>query len=283
MYGPGLLQGDSSVHGGREVACAPVVVPAGMAGDVAGYSWARNLVGESGGRVFRLFGRVGAPDLYLKQGRGAVAGAIADEAARLSWLSGRVAVPAVRRFLVADDGAWLLMTAVPGVTAWQLLEGADAAGRGAIVDALADFLRGLHAIPVGDCPFASGHEGRMAQARARIAAGLVDAADFDAERQGWTAEQVWDALCALLPMSIEPVVTHGDYSLDNILLVDGAVAGCIDVGRAGVADRYQDLAILWNCLGEYGAALQARFLRRYGVVGVDGDRLAFHLLLDELF
>lgn len=61
------------------------------------------------------------------------------------------------------------------------------------------------------------------------------------------------------------------------------MVGCIDVGRAGIADRYQDLAILWNCLGEFGASLRERLFPQYGLSAPDRRKLEFHLLLDELF
>jgi aminoglycoside 3'-phosphotransferase-1 len=153
----------------------------------------------------------------------------------------------------------------------------------ATVDAIAVFLRQLHAIPVSTCPFTSDHAYRLASARARIDAGLVDENDFDEEREGWTAEQVWQAAQLLLPLAPDPVVTHGDFSLDNLFICNGEVAGCIDTGRVGIADRYQDLAIAWNCLGEFGDALQERFLTQYGLPGRNQGKLQFHLLLDELF
>jgi aminoglycoside 3'-phosphotransferase-1 len=94
---------------------------------------------------------------------------------------------------------------------------------------------------------------------------------------------VWAALQDCQPLAPDLVVTHGDFSLENILLHEGAVAGCIDVGRAGVADRYQDLAIVWRALGALDALLQQRLLRQYGILDIDQDKLQFHLLLDELF
>ncbi len=141
----------------------------------------------------------------------------------------------------------------------------------------------LHSIPVSECPFNSDHTLRLARAAARIDAGLVDVDDFDEERAGWTAERIWDEMQSLLPLSPDRVVTHGDFSLDNLLIHDGEVVGCIDVGWAGIADRYQDLAILWNCLGEVGPALQERLFRRYGIPEPDRRKLEFHLMLDELF
>ena len=257
-------------------------LPLDISAALDGYAWERDAVGESGGAGYRLHGKADAPALFLKYGKGTVADDIGDEMARLRWLGAWLPVPAVVQFTRTPDEAWLLMTAVPGESAYRVLQ-AQPEKRSAAVTALARFLRRMHAIPVDACPFNSSHAYRLAHARARIDAGEVDEDDFDDERAGWTAAQVWDAIQALLPLAPDPVVTHGDYSLDNLLMADGEVSGCIDVGRAGIADRYQDLAIAWNCLGEFGAPLQASFLEQYGVTELDRRRLQFHLLLDELF
>lgn len=266
----------------REHACAPIAVPGGMVADVAGYRWARDRVGESGGVIHRLHGKSGAPDLFLKHGDGTVAGDIVDEMVRLRWLTGRIAVPALVRCEVSVDTTWLLTTALPGRTAWQILD-TEPKRSGEVVDALADFLKSLHAIPVRHCPFDSGHEVRLAAARARIDAGLVDTDDFDAARRGWSAERLWDAMRRLVPITPDPVVTHGDFSLDNLLIDDSRVVGCIDLGRVGVADRYQDLAILANCLDEFDGDLTTRMFERYGIIQPDRRKIDFHLMLDEFF
>lgn len=266
----------------REEPCAAMTVPMGLSGELMGYKWARNNVGESGGAVYRLYGKHGAPDLFLKHGRDAVADSLVDEMSRLRWMDGHVPVPTVTSFVSTPGEAWLLMTALPGETAYQVLE-ARPDDRGTVVDALAGFLRRLHAVPVSECPFNSDHVFRLGLARKRIDAGLVEEDDFDEEREGWTAEQVWQAMHRLLPFVPDPVVTHGDFSLDNLLMENGEVIGCIDAGRVGIADRYQDIAIFWNCLGEFDASLQGRFLAQYGVLNLDQDKLQFHLMLDELF
>lgn len=266
----------------RERVCDPARVPATLAADVAGYQWARDAVGQSGGVVYRLHGKPGAPDLFLKHGDGAVADDIADEMARLRWLARYVPVPAMVQFVRTPDQSWLLMTAMQGQTAYQALASSPDS-RFAVVDALAAFLRRFHAIPVGECPFNSDHALRLYRAEMRIDAGLVEVDEFDEERQGWTAEQVWSAMQELLPLMPDPVVTHGDFSLDNLLIHENEVVGCIDTGRVGIADRYQDLAIAWNSLGEFGPSLQARFLEQYGIADPDRRKLQFHLMLDELF
>jgi aminoglycoside 3'-phosphotransferase-1 len=266
----------------REEACAAIPLPASMSAPLVGYEWARDNVGESGGAVYRLHGKVGATDLFLKHGLGSVASDLTDEMVRLRWLARYIPIPAVEGFVATHDEAWLLMTAVPGQTAYQLLK-AQPDARVEIVDALATFLRRLHAIPTSECPFNSDHAYCLSRARERIDADLVDEDDFDDEREGWTAEQVWEAMQRLLPMPSDFVVTHGDFSLDNILMLDVEVVGCIDTGRVGIADRYQDLAILWNCLGEFDASLQNRLIEQYGLAEADERKLEFYLLLDEMF
>jgi aminoglycoside 3'-phosphotransferase-1 len=265
----------------RERPAAPEPLPPELSALAEGRTWRRNLVGEAGATVHRLSLR-NAPDLYLKHGRGDVAQDIADEAARLRWLAAHVATPQVAHVSTRAKEAWLLTTALPGRTAYEVMA-ADRAQAPVIVDRIAAFLRKLHAIPLAQCPFDSGPEHRLKLAYARMHAGLVDPEDFDDTHEGWTAQQVWDEMIALRPTHLDRVVTHGDYSLDNILIADGEVSGCIDVGRLGVADRYQDLAIAWNCFDEFGSDLQARFLAAYDVAELDEAKLRFHLDLDEFF
>jgi len=259
----------------------PVAVPDPVRSATAGYAWTPATDGESGGAVFRLTAR-GRPTLYLKCGAGRVASDLVAEMARLEWLAGRLPVPAVRHFVRAPGAAYLLTTAVPGQSAYDyLVEHPEQQTE--TVTALARFLRTVHALPLADCPYHAGHELRLADARRHIEAGLVPTDDFDEEHEGWTPEQVWTAMVGLLPLPFDRAVTHGDFSLGNVLLEDGRVTGCIDVGRAGAADPYQDLAILWRNLEEFGGAAQRELWRAYGIAAPDERKLRFHLCLDEFF
>jgi aminoglycoside 3'-phosphotransferase I len=66
--------------------------------------------------------------------------------------------------------------------------------------------------------------------------------------------------------------------------MEGAnVVGVIDVARMGIADRHQDLAILWNCMAEFDHTLQQRIFTRYGIASPDERKLRFHIMLDECF
>lgn len=248
---------------------------------LAGYNATPVTTGESGGVVHRL-SAPGRPDCFLKAGRGAVADDITHEMLRLTWLDGRLPAPRVLHFVCNDDHAALLSGALPGVAAAEwLAEHPERAGDA--VHRIADFLRQMHALPVENCPFEAGHGLRLAAARQRLDAGLVDEDDFDEARAGLSAAAVWAAMQAMLPLPFERVVTHGDFSLDNVFLENGRVTGCLDVGRLGVADPYQDVAILWNNLSEFGHGLQEAWLSAYGLMPPDTARLAFHCCLDEFF
>lgn len=274
------MDGERVENVSREEAVAPVLVPAALATAVAGRAWFRDRVGQSGCEVYRL-ARAGVPDLYLKIAGDATLGDLVDEMVRLRWLAGRVPVPRLHGFGLSADSGWLLSERLPGRTAYQLLD-EDPAAAPALAASLARFLRRLHAIPVEQCPFNADHALRLAAARARMEAGLVDETEFDACRLGRSARQVWDEMLTTLPAQFDRVVTHGDFSLDNLLVVDGVVTGCIDLGRVGIADRWQDLAILWNSLAEFGEAAAEAMLDAYGIA-LDPAKRDFHLRLDEFF
>lgn len=248
---------------------------------VAGYAASPVDEGESGGAVLRLTA-ADRPTLFLKSGTGRVAHAITAEMARLEWMAGRLPVPALRLFVRSHRDAHLLTTAVPWQNAYDYL--VDNPGRQThTVDAIARFLSRVHALPIVECPFHAGHLLRLADARRNIDDDLVATDDFDDDHSGWTPEPVWIEMVTSLPPSFERVVTHGDFSLGNIMIEDDVVSGCIDVGRAGVADPYQDLAILSHNLEEFGAALQQAMWRAYGIAEPDERRIRFHRRLDEFF
>jgi kanamycin kinase len=144
---------------------------------------------------------------------------------------------------------------------------------------------------VRDCPFDSTLAVSLPRIRAGALAGRVDLDDLDEAYAGWTAQQLLDELDAAQPPEQEDIVVcHGDMCLDNFLITPGrlALAGILDTGRLGTADRWLDLSVVLRNLGGecpgWGTdpRYAARFLRRYGVTGVDERRFRFYRLLDEL-
>jgi aminoglycoside phosphotransferase len=218
---------------------------------------------------------------------------LAAEADRLRWLAAQgIPTPEVLDVDADDQFAWLVTTAVRGRTAADLWPEGE---RGLVIDALADIALALHALPIGACPFDRSLAVTVPEALHAAASDVVDLKDLDDERSGWTTEQLVDVLTQTRPTSADLVVCHGDFCLPNVLLDTATheVTGLIDVGRAGIADRHQDLALMTRSIrhemnGHFGDADADRFLHRY-VAGVpsmtapDPDLLAFYRLLDEFF
>lgn len=256
----------------------------------AGHEWVPVTVGRSGAGVWRLVGR---PAYFVKVHAAVVGGGssgldLAAEAERFEWLA-RWGVPTAEVVEVGErDGvAWLVTVAVPGRSAAEPWPAAD---RAAVVDALADVVAQLHAVPVDGCPFDRRLAVSVAAAEAAARGGRVDLGDLDEQRAGWSAARLLAELTATRPAGEDLAVCHGDLCLPNVLLDPRtlAVTGLVDVGRLGVADRYADLALATRSLGaevngQYGEAYAERFLARYGVGAPDRERLAFYRLLDEFF
>jgi aminoglycoside 3'-phosphotransferase-1 len=161
------------------------------------------------------------------------------------------------------------MTALDGQCAEDCRDGETLRAVGA-------WLRGLHEWPVEDCPFVGLG---LAQARRNVAAGRVDEEDFDEERQGWTAAEVLALLERTRPRREDRVVTHGDFTLENVLVKRGRVTGMLDVGRLGVGDRYQDLALVTRGLcGEE----ELELLAGYGLKRLDARKVEYYRCMDEL-
>lgn len=225
--------------------------------------------------------RPGQADAFLKSEVIDAFSELGDEIARLRWLQAQgQPAPTVIATAEEEGRRWLLMSALPG----HDLASSPALAPQHRVQLLADALRGLHALPVAACPFDQRLASRLQAAQARVEAGRVDADDFDDERLGQSAQQVFAELRATRPDHEDLVVSHGDACLPNLLAVEGRFSGFIDCGRLGVADRYQDLALAARSLvHNFGdTRWVAPLFRSYGVVP-DERRLAFYRLLDEFF
>lgn len=206
---------------------------------------------------------------------------LARETEVLLWLAGQAPVPAVLWSGDCGEDLALVMAAAPGTPVSHVGEDPAEAALTAALRTLA----ALHALPLGDCPFDQRLAVKLAQAEARLAAGLVDETDFDAQRLGLTAAEVWAQLTPMTPAGEDLVMTHGDASLPNFIWDGGAGTTLIDLGRFGIADRHQDLALFLRSARRNHPHVDAvRLLQaHYPLARLDEARLAFYRLLDEFF
>jgi len=239
----------------------------------------RQTIGESGAEVSRIR-CINGEHLFVKSEPIGVHSELPEEIERLRWMN-RLDLPGptVLDATTENNRHWLLMSAVPG----HDLASANDLSPPQVISILAVALRTLHQMPIETCPFDHPLELRIAAARSRVSAGLVDEADFDDARLGRTAEDVFAEMLSTLPESYDLAVTHGDACLPNFMVEGSSFTGYIDCGRLGISDIYQDLALAARSIERnLGQAWVAPFFRAYGVEP-DQQRIAFYCLLDEFY
>ncbi|MBD2868163.1 APH(3') family aminoglycoside O-phosphotransferase [Paenibacillus arenilitoris] len=245
----------------------------------AGCRRQRVTVGMSESRTYRLTGDAGR--FFLKHHAADAVEKLRGEKERIEWLRGKLPVPEVVLFAEDETGEYLLLTEIAGLDA---SEKAHERSLPQLIRLLAEGLRMVHGVPIADCPFDRTLAVVLAEAGRRTGLGLVDEDDFDTVRQGRRAEDLYRELLAGKPASEDPVFTHGDYCLPNVVIREGRIGGFIDLGRAGIADRYQDLALAARSIGyNFGAEHVPAFLDAYGLGEPDQAKIGYYQLLDEFF
>jgi aminoglycoside 3'-phosphotransferase-2 len=158
-----------------------------------------------------------------------------------------------------------------------------------LATALGEALALLHQTDIVRCPFDQRVAGQIEEARGRIAAGNVREDDFDEIRVGRPPADLLEELIALIPDSEDLVFTHGDFCLPNIILQPSLqegfrIAGFVDCGRAGIADRHQDIALAVRSISRnFGDEWIEPMLKAYGLAQPRPEKLFFYTLLDEFF
>jgi len=165
-----------------------------------------------------------------------------------------------------------------------------------LVQIAAAGLKALWSIDVTDCEFSTSRlENRLKAARYNVEHNLVDMDNVEPETfsEGGFKDpyELIDWLENNRPDE-DIVFTHGDYCLPNVFAQGESIGGFIDLGKAGPADRWQDVALCLRSLrsnfdGVYTGIAYEGYSEQMllDALGIDMDEEKYHyyLLLDELF
>lgn len=153
----------------------------------------------------------------------------------------------------------------------------------------------LQKVGIPDCPRRSTLDEKLRQAEIRVRNGLCGMEDTEPGTYGPGGFQNPAALLQWLKAHRPEerlVFSHGDCCLPNIFLHKGGISGFIDLGRSGIADEYQDIALCYRSLlhnfgGRFGREKRKDFnagaLFRELEMCPDWEKLRYYILLDELF
>jgi aminoglycoside phosphotransferase len=206
---------------------------------------------------------------------------LAHEVATMRWLNGRAGAP--RLFWVGEvEGRLAFMDeALPGTPLHNLAPERAEAGLILAIQSLG----ALHALPIDNCPLDQRLAVKLSEGWRRVEAGEIDEADFDQGNSGRPPAELWNAMMADAPANEDLVFAHGDASLPNFIVSEDGVAGLVDLGLAGVADPYQDLALFIRSSAYNFPDLDVRALltAHYPLVLLDEQKLRFYRMLDEFY
>lgn len=243
--------------------------------------WEKDIIGCSSSEIFFLEGISNGENAYLKVNN-CKDNLLEKEKEILIWLENKIPVPQVFYYDVFNGKEFLLISEIRGLNAAHDYYVSKPAK---VVTTLAKSLRLIHEVNLYDCPFDSTLNKKIDEAKERINCGLVDENSFERKYIGKSSEQLFEMVLEKRPANEDLVFTHGDYCMPNIILSGNKLSGFIDLGRAGISDRYQDIALIvrsfehnfgtdkWNDL----------FYKEYGITDVDYSKIEFYILLDELF
>lgn len=210
----------------------------------------------------------------------------------MQWLKEKLPVPEVLCRGQKDGRNYLLMSKLSGQMSCD-----EAYMRQPMVlaEALTEGLKMLWKVDVSDCPYYSGLDEKLRMAKYNVEHGLVDVDNVEPETFGPNGFANPQALLEWLENNRpeeELVFSHGDYCLPNVFLTDGKVSGFLDLGRAGVADKYQDIALCYRSFlhnydgkyggGSYGDVNPELVFEKLGI-NPDWEKVRYYILLDELF
>ena len=202
------------------------------------------------------------------------------EAKRTIWSHAHVPVPEILDHGPSHETTWFVSRRIVGDDATSKHFRSDLTGH---VRRLGSALRTFHSMPVHECPFSFRLDDALDHAEQRLRNGQINPADdFHAEHAKLSADAAVKKLVAERPTEEDLVVCHGDYCVPNVLFRGTTLAGFVDLGEMGVADRWWDLAVAtWSLTWNFGPGYEAIFLDSYGV-DLDEQRLQYYRLLYDV-
>lgn len=214
-----------------------------------------------------------------------------NEHRMMRYLQRRLPVPEILEEAHVDGTHYLLMSRMPGQ---NLCDEAILDNQERLAELVADGLQRLWATDIRDCPTDRSLAQKLHEIEERLRQGEITADQArhkDTYGPGGFASpaQLFDWVVKHCPKE-EKVLSHGDYCLPNIFCDDNGLTGYIDLGDAGVADKWVDLEmVVWsmwaNSTGQFGGKrreFDRRLLFDALDIPCDEDKLRYYSLLSEL-
>lgn len=211
-----------------------------------------------------------------------------NEAEMMKWLYNKLPVPELLAYETENDTSFILMSKIKGN---MLCSDFYTDNSEKLLSLLADGLKQLWSINVENCPCNNTIDFKLAAAKFNVENGFVDLDNTEPETFGKSGFNSPEDLLKWLKENKpeeELALTHGDFSLQNIFAENDKISGFIDLGKAGIADKWQDIAICYRSLKHIFSSKQndkfhPDMLFEKLEIEKNEEKLKYYILLDELF
>lgn len=224
---------------------------------------------------------------------------VKNEVLMLNWWHEKLLpVPEIYENMELNGTHYILMEKLRGDPSYEVIVRRTTED---LIELLANSLKQLWKVDVTDCPSVQTLDVKLKLAKERVENNLVDVDDAEEGTFGGEGFEdpaaLWQWLNDHRPQEDQLVLSHGDFSLPNLIASGVYLTGFIDLGRSGVSDIYQDIAICYRSLlnnlkGKFGVLREftEQEIENYGnllfeklELEPDWDKLRYYILLDELF
>lgn len=215
-----------------------------------------------------------------------------NEYKMMSWLDGKLPIPEIHGYARNGENDFLLMSKLKGCMACDISFLKEPV---LLTEMLAEGLKMLWNVDMSSCPLPLNLERKLEMAAYAVENNKVDMENTEPNTFGEDGfknpSQLLEWLIANKPKE-ELVFSHGDFCLPNIFIENNKVSGFIDLGRSGIADKWQDIALCYRSLlhnynGKYGGKPHEDFYPEliFEKLAIEPDwvKINYYILLDELF
>lgn len=262
-----------------------IIIPNNIQNLIKGKSYEVDDIGKSGSQIM-IF-----DDMVLKIVKYRAENDSSVEMMR--WLEGKIPAPKVICYESDGEYQYLLMSKVKGTMScdeYYMNHPKE------LFKLLAEALHMLWSVDISDCPGIRDLDADLKEAKYRVENNLVDMSNSEPTTFGEggmfkNPEELYQWLVDNRP-DFEPVLSHGDFCLPNILFENGKISGFIDVGDMGIGDKWKDIALCYRSLkhnsdGTFGGVTYPDLNPDglFEILGIEPnwEKINYFILLDELF
>ena len=245
---------------------------------IKGKKYSTNDIGMSGSTIImfdNLVLKIEKINLISKQ-----------ECKMLKWLQGKLPVPEIISIVEKDGYNYLLMTKMKGkmTCSKEILEEPEK-----IIPLIANLFKMMWNIEISDCPINNSIDNMLKNSKNRILNNEVTFPDEGIYNLTKTIKfndpnELYQYLEANKPKQEELVFSHGDFCMPNIFIDNNKISGLIDLGRSGISNKWNDIAIFIRSL-EYNVGKRpdlVDLLFKELNIEPNSSLIDYYILLDEL-